>query len=334
MAVLRTDFLSAQHGNIYCGVAVVLASFVPLVRCSGPHFPRNTREAGRSGQMPCLHSGICKVGVDGHIEGLARNSYTVVRGVLLAEEVIQARRALPTASLKLPDDPPEMKAYRVFNLLFLDPIFGSILEAIPADVDGLIKDTLGPWYVGSYHALVLQPQEHRLSHAAAARLRTQRLHADYPFGEHAAEIHGHLKYAVKPSYPRTFQLLFMLDDFTEESGATQIWPGSHLQPLTPSCSNQTDRELFAANSHAVEGKAGDMLVYFGLAWHAYGVNTGSQPRRALLVQCLPYYMRPMENHATTLPAPMRERMSPGLRLRLGIYPEFKFEYDMGVPVVM
>ena len=45
------------------------------------------------------------------------------------------------------------------------------------------------------------------------------LHSDYPYG-HATAFHGGKLTEVAPDWPWTMQLLWMLDDFTEESGPT------------------------------------------------------------------------------------------------------------------
>jgi len=251
----------------------------------------------------------------------------LVQQVATESQVRHAQAVLDAAFLKIPDD-KELRSHRIFNLLQLDPVFASLLDGIPAEVESQLDQILGPWYVGSYHALVVQPMDRNLTADELARLRTKNLHTDYPFGNHGQGIHGASKYSMHPSYPRTIQILFMLDNFTEKNGATQILPGSHRFALTPDKHNHSDLQLFASGLRHMEGKAGDLLVYLGQAWHAYGVNLGSSPRRALLVQCLPYYVRPMENHARRLPSRLAKRLSPKLRRRLGINWDFDFQCDL------
>ena len=71
------------------------------------------------------------------------------------------------------------------------------------------------------------------------------------------------------------QLLVMLDDFTEENGATYFLSGSHRSPARPG-----DEEFFSAASRAV-APAGSTVVFDSNLWHAAGVNRSDRPRRAL-----------------------------------------------------
>ncbi len=77
--------------------------------------------------------------------------------------------------------------------------------------------------------------------------------------------------------PLMFNILIMLDDFTEENGATWLMPGSHLFPV-----KQTEAEF---NSKAVQaiGKAGDILFWNSNLWHKAGENKTGLPRRAIAI---------------------------------------------------
>lgn len=73
------------------------------------------------------------------------------------------------------------------------------------------------------------------------------------------------------------QWLVMLDDFTEENGATYLLSGSHRSPNPPD-----EQTFFAAASRAV-GPAGSIVVFNSNLWHAAGVNRSTGPRRALTI---------------------------------------------------
>ena len=53
-------------------------------------------------------------------------------------------------------------------------------------------------------------------------------------------------------------------------------------------------------------------------WHTIGVNEAAAPRAALLGQGLPYYVKPMEAHAWTLPRRTALALSPKARKLLGL----------------
>lgn len=88
------------------------------------------------------------------------------------------------------------------------------------------------------------------------------------------KIHRDTQRFCRP-YLLSAQLIVMLDDFTKKNGATYILPKSHLNEEKPS------DEEFYSKSIQLEGKAGDIVLFDSLCWHAGGNNLTSYPRRAL-----------------------------------------------------
>lgn len=94
----------------------------------------------------------------------------------------------------------------------------------------------------------------------------QGLHADWPARASADEVH-------------VVTLLWMLDDFSAQNGATRVVPGSHriLEPLSKPLAQphaQHPREV------QVTGAAGSVLVMNGHLWHSGTRNRSHGPRRA------------------------------------------------------
>jgi ectoine hydroxylase-related dioxygenase (phytanoyl-CoA dioxygenase family) len=84
--------------------------------------------------------------------------------------------------------------------------------------------------------------------------------------------------------PVMLNMLVMLDDFTDNNGATLILPGSHLKEATPS------EDDFNNNSIKVTGLAGDIVIWNSNLFHASGTNYTDNVRRALPITfSLPYY---------------------------------------------
>ncbi len=75
--------------------------------------------------------------------------------------------------------------------------------------------------------------------------------------------------------PMMINMLIMLDDFTPENGATYFLTGSNRTDEKP------EEGFFYANADRAVGKAGDIILFDSLVWHAAGTNTTQKVRRAL-----------------------------------------------------
>ncbi|HZF48374.1 MAG TPA: phytanoyl-CoA dioxygenase family protein [Polyangiaceae bacterium] len=94
----------------------------------------------------------------------------------------------------------------------------------------------------------------------------QGLHADWP--------------ELAPGEPfMVVTALWMLDDFTPQSGATRVVPGSHrLRRSVPRALAQPHARH--PDERIVTGVAGSVLVFNGHLWHSGGMNQSGGPRRA------------------------------------------------------
>lgn len=97
-----------------------------------------------------------------------------------------------------------------------------------------------------------------------------------------------------PPFPLVANLVWMLDDFTEDNGATLVVPGSHLEDHT----GWTPEALAprAAETVAVTGRAGSVLCLDGRVLHQTGANTTTGARRhgVIAYYCQPW-IRQQEN---------------------------------------
>ena len=98
---------------------------------------------------------------------------------------------------------------------------------------------------------------------------------------YAHNIHRDVR-SYSPVLPIMLNTLVMLDDFTEENGATWMLSGSHKQGPKP-----TEKE-FAKNAEQAIGKRGSVLMFDSNVWHAGGENKTSQVRRSVT----PMYSKP------------------------------------------
>uniref|UniRef100_A0A7S4C736 Uncharacterized protein n=2 Tax=Chrysotila carterae TaxID=13221 RepID=A0A7S4C736_CHRCT len=122
----------------------------------------------------------------------------------------------------------------------------------------------------------------------------------------------------------------MLTDFTRDNGATLLLPASHRDGALPrrlGPESHADYAHFKRHAVAATGRAGDLLVYSGQVWHSIGVNMEERSRAALLGQLLPFFIRPMEAHAWTLPMGVQARLSSKVKRLLGINWHFFFQHS-------
>jgi hypothetical protein len=158
--------------------------------------------------------------------------------------------------------------YALHHLPVLCPAVLRLLERNP------IADQL-TWYFGGKYILntlggaIIPP---------GAEIYTRRIHRDIRTFSGA----GHLM----------VNTLVMLDDCTEENGATWMMSGSHLTADQPS-----EAEFYDTAERAT-GRAGDVLIFDANLWHAAGQNH-SQATRHILT---PIYTKPFLKQQLDYPA--------------------------------
>lgn len=126
-------------------------------------------------------------------------------------------------------------------------------------------------------------------------------------------LHADQLYMPQPwSGPQGVNVLWMVDDFTEDNGATRFVPGSHRENRTP-----------AAHEHGlatvpITGPAGTMCVMEGRVWHRTGHNATADRRRAGVFAwyTIPIY-RTQENWFLSLNPLVRQNASDTLLELLG-----------------
>ena len=103
--------------------------------------------------------------------------------------------------------------------------------------------------------------------------------------------------------------IWALDDFTEDNGATQVIPDSHLwsEDEQPQCDKAVTITMLA----------GSVLVFAGNLFHRGGANRSKAARRALTVQyCMPW-LRQIENMSLAVPPSAARQYSKRVQEMLG-----------------
>jgi ectoine hydroxylase-related dioxygenase (phytanoyl-CoA dioxygenase family) len=115
-----------------------------------------------------------------------------------------------------------------------------------------------------------------------------------------------------PEDPLSLQCVWMLDDFTNENGATRVVPGSHKRRKKPSwAGGGMEDEVI------LTGPAGSVAVWLSNNWHRVGPNRTDYPRRAILNYYCRSWVKPFSDYRTSIPEELLMQYSPTLRYLLG-----------------
>jgi ectoine hydroxylase-related dioxygenase (phytanoyl-CoA dioxygenase family) len=115
-----------------------------------------------------------------------------------------------------------------------------------------------------------------------------------------------------PPFPLAMNIFWMIDDFTEENGATIVAPGSHKSGRDASYEAEPDTGFQAV------GTAGSMGILDGRIHHATGLNrTTDSRRRGVFGTYSPPFIRSQENWSRSLEPEVLER-HPELARRIGL----------------
>jgi len=145
----------------------------------------------------------------------------------------------------------------------------------------------------------------------------QEPHVDYPYWDfHSPDTHP---VGLNASFPMNAQASIILDPFTEQSGATAYVPGSQTELRYP-----TEADGFYDKCERMLGEPGDVVLFYGAAWHCAMPNNSDHDRNAILIQYLPKWVKPMEDMPAALPAAFISAASDDIRQLIGLnypYPE-------------
>lgn len=190
------------------------------------------------------------------------------------------------------------KLQRVWNLLNKSSVFRDIIQH-PDIINAMEwifdRDTTHQkYYLSSFQANILKPGA-----------EAQKWHLDTPIP------------VPHPVWTLKANTIWLLDDFTEINGATEIVPGSHVFPDRP----QNTDEILQTAGKKVIAKAGSVIVTSGMLWHRSGNNVSNASRTVLLGSFAASYAREIaneENHSVVLEPEVVEQASDTLKRILGL----------------
>lgn len=104
-------------------------------------------------------------------------------------------------------------------------------------------------------------------------------------------------------------VMWALDDFTAENGATRIWPGSHLGDLEAMAPEK--------DAQAAVMRRGSALFFLGSTLHSGGANRSAKPRRGLIMSYCLGWLKPWENQWLAYPPNIARRFAPEVSALVG-----------------
>ncbi|WP_299286161.1 phytanoyl-CoA dioxygenase family protein [uncultured Tateyamaria sp.] len=247
-----------------------------------------------------------------------------ITGLFNADQIAEARRIIMAHSDResekvthfqgaAVDDGRANLQRRVWNLLAKGDVF-SDMATHPAIMDILRKWLGSEFIMGSIAANRILPGG-----------PGQEPHIDFPYWDfHAPETHP---MGLNASFPMNAQVTIALDPFTEASGATAYLPGSQKDMRYP---KPADHAAFYENCARMTGEPGDVVVFFGAAWHCAMPNHADHDRNAVLINYIPKFVKPLEDMPGALPQAFLDAASPQMRQLLGFdykYPEILDQAD-------
>jgi ectoine hydroxylase-related dioxygenase (phytanoyl-CoA dioxygenase family) len=122
--------------------------------------------------------------------------------------------------------------------------------------------------------------------------------------------------------PLAISVIWALEDFTADNGATEVIPGSHRWGSEHPASHDVAAVLAVM-------PAGSALVFDAALWHRGGANRSPGTRLALSPQYCQPYLRPQESQLLIMPPDAARRCSDRIRAMLGysIHPPFIGQVD-------
>jgi ectoine hydroxylase-related dioxygenase (phytanoyl-CoA dioxygenase family) len=233
--------------------------------------------------------------LDQAIEELKIRGYTLLRSLVPEQMRREAREALLKVyrdEAQVPRQTAEPGCLRAYNLVRRAAIFRQALQQ--PEVIEIVERVLG-------RECILHSFEARSALPGGGQ---QSLHRDMPF---------------VPDFPLSINVVWMLDDFTAENGATRVVPGSHRRAEGPERDRVYPDEVLAI------APAGTILMFDTMTWHGGGPNRTEQLRLGMHVHYCRSWVKPQRDHPRSMDAQSLQDATPLLIRLLGYHSQMEYE---------
>jgi len=252
-------------------------------------------------------------------EEFDRCGYLIFERVLSTAKVAEIRAALAphlARDMKGRNDFEGERTNRVYALMAKSPVFAEL--AIHPLALAFAEAELG--------------ESCLLSALLAINLHPGETVQPWHFDDSGAKI-------PRPRPPLGVSTFWAIDDTTEQNGATEIIPGSHLWDgqfvegaVRPAdfAGKAADRETGdRADAVKLAMPSGSLAITKGTLWHRGGANRSDRPRLIITPQYCAGWVRQLENMALAVPADLADKLPERARELIGysIHPPFMGHVD-------
>jgi len=123
---------------------------------------------------------------------------------------------------------------------------------------------------------------------------------------------------ARPRNPFSAALIWALDDFPADNGATLVYPKSHLWGDVPAADIDVSKMVPAVMP------AGSAVFFVGTLWHCAGPNHTDRPRLAATAQYCEPWARQQENYSLAISRERAKLCSDKVQSLLGYSMQFPF----------
>ena len=236
--------------------------------------------------------------VDKHVAQLEKEGYSIIRDVLPPEEIEKTKGAIDEVletereiATKYGLQSEDLKM--CFNAQGKHPYFYGLALRYPEPVQ-VIRRLLG---------------DDMFAHNVAIRKPMPTGKKDWTKlgGYLHADWHG---FTVEPfiggkHYPMAVQSAWAISEFSEKTGATYLWPGSHLKNQIP----PEQPETLPPGYIRAEAPPGSVILWDSATWHTSGTNYSASPRYSLVYYFHRWWLKGFNDSYRLVPLEIRQQMT-------------------------
>lgn len=228
--------------------------------------------------------------LDDHHYAIETRGYSLLPGFLEPGicELLKEKLAAALQSYMPPgSERSALDRYLLHDLLCRDIAFARLLE--DRRLQQLLAPLLGEhWIMYAFTSSSLPPNDSNYG---------RRIHVDSP--------------RFNASYTFNVGLIWALEAFTPDNGATEVLPGSHHSASTPSA------DYFERNQVQLACPQGSLLVFHARLFHRSGFNRSGAWRHALTMNCCRPFMKQRMDWVRYIPTAIAERLNDQARRLIG-----------------
>ena len=283
-----TDFLDGWLARRH-GITTALGTRICPMRSPRADAASSTRHAAHQAQGESLHAGATE---EATIAILRRDGFVVLPDLLSAKDTNQLAHQLEPWFERTPrcrGDFYGWKTTRIGGLLSKAAMTQRLVlnPRILAIAEALLKPHCDFVQLNLTQGVRVHPGE-----------RAQAPHSDeemWPCATHGADW--------------LINVMWAMNDFTEENGATRLWPGSHAQAL--------NRAIDPKASVPGVMERGSALVFLGSLTHGAGANYAAHARTGIIVSYCLGWLKTYENQFLAYPRDVARTFAPELQRLIG-----------------